>query len=157
MEVLDIIAAKRNLARRVLRDLIDNYKKLDDNQRLEKSNTIMDELDSYLQIVGNLFLPFMKKSGEFDDLVAKIDVIHVKLDNMAEQAIMMQVDEPSGEYFKAMVRLSDILDEGARVDEQVLFPWARTYLSEEDQYFIAKNLKTQMVQESLPASGLTIY
>lgn len=157
MEVLDVVSAKLHLAQRVLKDLVDNFKKLEDAERLEKSNTILDEVNSYLQIEENLFIPFMRQKGNFDDLIERIQVVHEELDNLTEHAIMMHVDEPSGEYWKDMARLANVLDRADRMDQEVLFPWARVYLTEEDQYHIATNLKNQMVEESLPSSGMTIY
>lgn len=157
MEVLDVLAAKRNLARRVLKDLIDNYKVLEDDERLEKSNTILDEVNSYLQIEENLFFPYIRKTGEHDDLIERIKAGHERIEEVSEHAIMMHVDEPSGEYYHQLMRLGDLLDIAKRTDEEVLFPWARAYLTEEEQYYIASHMKNEMVQESLPSSGMTIY
>lgn len=157
MEVLEVLAAKRNLARRVLTDLVTNYKVLNDDRRLEKSNTILDGLNSYLQIEENLFFPFMHRTGEHEDLVLKIKAVHERIEEVAEHAIMMHVDEPSGEYYHRLVDLVELLDLAKRTDDEVLFPWAEAYLTEEDQYYIARNLKNQMVQESLPSSGMTVY
>jgi DUF438 domain-containing protein len=157
MEVLNVVAGKRDLARMVLQDLISNYKRLDDTQRLEKANTILDGVNSYLQIEENLFFPFMRKSGEYEDLIQRLKVVHDQIDEAAEHAIMMHVDEPSGEFYHAVANLAKLLDVAKRNDEEILVPWSETYLSEEDQYFIATHLKNQMVQESLPSSGMTIY
>jgi len=157
MEVLDVVAGKRNLARMVLKDLITHYKQLDDTVRLEKANTILDSVNSYLQIEENLFFPFMKKTGEHDDLVIRIKDVHDRIDEVAEHAIMMHVDEPSGEFFHAVSNLAGLLDMAQRNDEDILFPWCNAYLTEEDQYYIATHLKNQMTQESLPSSGMTIY
>jgi hypothetical protein len=157
MEVLNVLAAKRNLARRVLTDLVDNYKVLEDDERLEKSNTILDEVNSYLQIEENLFFPYIHKTGEHEDLLARIKAVHERIEEVAEHAIMMHVDEPSGEYYHRLVNLIELLDLAKRADEEILFPWAEAYLKEEEQYYIASHMKNQMIQESLPSSGMTIY
>jgi hypothetical protein len=157
MEILQVISAKLHLARRVVQDLTDNFKRLEDAERLEKSNTILDEVNSYLQIEENLIIPLMRRKGNYDDLIERIQTVHAEIDKLTEHAIMMHVDEPSGEYWKDMARLADLLDLADRTDHEVLFPWARVYLTEEDQYHIATNMKNQMVEESLPSSGMTIY
>jgi hypothetical protein len=157
MEVLEIIAAKRNLARRVQQDLVDNFRKMEDAQRLEKSNTILDEVNSYLQIEENLIFPFIRRQGRQEDLIERVRLIHQEIETLTEHAIMMHVDEPSGEYWKDMIALGELLDRAKQADEDILFPWAKAYLSDEDQYYIATHLKEQMTHESLPSSGMTIY
>ena len=157
MEVLDLIAAKRNLARRVLDEFITGYMAIDDTERLEKSNTILDEVNSYLQIEGNLIFPFIRKRGGYDEVIDRARAVHSKIEDVTEHAIMMHVDEPSGEYFNDMARLAEYLDQAKKVDEETIFPWARKYLSDADQLLIAKHLKEQMAHESLPSSGMTIY
>jgi len=157
MDILDVLAAKRNLARRVVKDLVEHYKTLDDTERLEKSNTILDEVNSYLQIEENQFFPFIRKTGEHEDLIRRIKDVHTRLEEVSEHAIMMHVDEPSGEYFHCMVKIGELLELAKRADDEILFPWAMAYLSEEDQYQIATHLKNEMVQESLPSSGMTVY
>jgi hypothetical protein len=157
MEILNVIAAKLNLAERVLEDLTANYRHLDDATRLEKANTILDEINSYLQIEENLLFPFMQRNGEYDDLLAKARAVHEQIEDLTEYAIMMHVDEPSGEFWKNMVKLKDLIVLARRADEEMIFPWAKVYLSERDQYYIATNMKNQMTHESLPSSGMTIY
>jgi hypothetical protein len=157
MEVINVVAGKRDLAQMVLQDLITNYKRLDDTQRLEKANTILDAVNSYLQIEENLFFPFMRKTGEHEDLIQRLKATHDRIDEVAEHAIMMHVDEPSGEFFHAVSNLQGLLDIAKRNDEEILVPWSHTYLTEEDQYYIATHLKNQMTQESLPSSGMTVY
>ena len=157
MEVLDIIAAKRNLARRVQQDLVNNFKSLEDAERLEKSNLILDEVNSYLQIKENLLFPFIERQNKYEDMIARICAVHSDIEALTEHAIMMHVDEPSGEYWKDMIKLGDLLDRAQKTDEELLFPWAKAHLSDEDQYYIATHLKEQMTHESLPSSGMTIY
>ena len=53
MHVLELLDAKRNLALQILRDFNKHYLRLDDTTRLEKSNAIFDEVNSYLQIKEN--------------------------------------------------------------------------------------------------------
>lgn len=156
MEVLDVLVDKRDLARLVLEDLISHYMQLDDTVRLEKANTILDSVNSYLQVEENLFFPFMQRTGEHDDLIARIKSVHDKIDEVAEHAIMMHVDEPSGEFYHELVNLVKLLELAKRNDEEVLFPWCQVYLTDADRYFIMTHLKNQMVQES-SSSGLTTY
>jgi len=157
MEVLDVVVGKRDLALMVLKDLTSHYKQLDDTKRLEKANTILDAVNSYLQIEENLFFPYMRRTGEHEDLIARIKHVLDRIDEGAERAIMIHVDEPSGEFYHAVMNLADLLALAKRNDEEILFPWAEAYLTEEEQYYIATHLKNQMVQESLSSSGLTIY
>lgn len=157
MEIIDLLHSKLNLARRVLQELIQDYTKLDDTQRLEKSNTILDEVNSYLQIKGNLIFPFIRKKGIHDDLIQRSHAVDKEINQITEMSIMMHVDEPSGEYYHNMVTLLNLLDRVARVDGESIAPWMREYLTEEDLYYIATHLKNQMTHESLPSSGMTVY
>lgn len=157
MEILDVISAKLNLAQRVARELVDNYKMMEDAERLEKANTILDQVNSYLQIEGNLIFPFIRKNGECDDLLERARNVHQEIETLTEHAIMMHVDEPSGEFYNDMRRLIDLLDVARKTDQQAIFPWANAYLSEEDQLYVASKMKNQMTHESLPSSGMTIY
>lgn len=157
MEIISLLHSKLNLARRVLRELTQDYMKLDDTQRLEKSNTIMDEINSYLQIKGNLIFPFMRKKGLHDDLIHRSFQVDQEIERIIELSIMMHVDEPSGEYYHNMVNLVHLLDQAERTDSEAVYPWMKEYLTEEDQHYIATHLKNQMVHESLPSSGLTVY
>jgi hypothetical protein len=157
MEILDVIAAKRNLAQRVLQDLLQNYKNMDDTQRLEKANTILDEINSYLQIEENLLFPFIQKGEQSNHLLEKMLHAHGQIEYVMEHTIMMHVDEPSGEFWQGMARLSDLIYQARQADEETVFPWCEAHLSEADQYYIAINMKNQMTHESLPSSGMTIY
>lgn len=157
MEIISLLHSKLNLARRVLRELTQDYMKLDDTQRLDKSNTIMDEINSYLQIKGNLIFPFIRKRGIHDDLVHRSTLLDQEIKHIVELSIMMHVDEPSGEYYHNMVSLLHLLDHVERVDSENIFPWMKEYLTEDDQHYISTHLKNQMVHESLPSSGLTVY
>ena len=151
MELLQVLAAKRNLARRVIQDLMENYQKLNDDQRLEKSSTILDEVNSYLQIEQNLFFPYIHKTGEHEDLIARMLALHERIEEVSEHAIMMHVDEPHGEYYYQVVNLGSLLDLAQRNDEEILFPWVEAYLTEDEQYYIASHMKNEMMHESLPA------
>lgn len=157
MEIISLLHSKLNLARRVLKELTQDYMKLDDTQRLDKSNTIMDEINSYLQIKENLVFPFIRKKGLHDDLIDRSVQLDQEIERLIELSIMMHVDEPSGEYYHNMVNLLHLLTHLERVDSESIFPWMKEYLSEEDQHYIATHLKNQMVHESLPSSGLTVY
>lgn len=157
MEILDVISAKLNLARRVAKDLVDNYKAMEDAERLEKANTILDQVNSYLQIEENLIFPFIRRQGECDDLMQRARDVHAEIEKLTEHAIMMHVDEPSGEFFNDMRRLVDLLDLAEKTDRQTVFPWAEAYLTPDDQVYIATKMKNQMAHESLPSSGMTIY
>jgi len=157
MEILEVIHGKLNLARRVLHELIDNYKHLEDTPRLEKTTTIMDAINSYLQLEENLIFPYIRKTGEHDDLIDRAKSVHEQIENIIEHTINIHVDEPSGEYYDNLVRLLTLLEQAAKVDEDAIIPWARVYLSSTDQEYIARHLKEQMTHESLPSSGQTIY
>lgn len=156
MEILAVVQAKRNLAEQVLRDLIANYKALNDTVRLEKSNTIQDEINSYLQIEENLFFSYVRKAGD-EAILPPIKAVHDEIEMISEHSIMMHVDEPSGEYYQDMLRLIEAIEKAKRNDDEILFPWAEKNLSEADQYEIATQFKNQMVHESLPSSGMTVY
>ena len=157
MEIANLLHTKLNLARRVLRELIHDYMKLDDTQRMEKSNTILDEVNSYLQIKENLIFPFIREKGLHEDLVQRSSQIDREIDRITEMSIMIHVDEPSGEYYHNMVTLLDLLDKVERVDSESILSWMREYLTDDDRHYIATHLKNQMTQESLPSSGMTIY
>lgn len=157
MEINNLLLAKLKLARRILRELIQDYMQLNDTQRMEKSNAIMDEVNSYLQIKENLLFPFMRKKGLHDDLIARSAQVDKEINKITELSIMMHVDEPSGEYYHNMVTLLGLLDQVERVDSESIFSWVQQYLDEEDQHYIATHLKNQMTHESLPSSGMTVY
>ncbi|WP_373533277.1 hypothetical protein [Vampirovibrio sp.] len=157
MEINNLLLSKLKLAQRVLNELIQDYTKLNDTQRMEKSNTIMDEVNSYLQIKGNLLFPFMRKKGLHEDLIARSSQVDTEIKEITELSIMMHVDEPSGEYYHNMVTLLGLLEKVERVDSESIFSWVQQYLDEEDQHYIATHLKNQMTHESLPSSGMTVY
>jgi hypothetical protein len=157
MEINNLLRAKLKLAQRILRELIHNYRELNDTQRMEKSNAIMDEVNSYLQIKENLLFPFMRKKGLHDDLIARSALVDTEINKLTEFSIMMHVDEPSGEYYRNMVTLLGLLDQVERVDSESVFSWVKQYLDEEDQYYIATHLKKQMTHESMPSSGIHVY
>lgn len=157
MQVLHVLHGKINLARLVLRELINEYQRLDDTQRLEKSNTIMDEVNSYLQIKENLIFPFIRHKGNYDDLIQHSAAIDAEVERISELSIMMHVDEPSGEYYHNMVLLLGLLDKLERVDSESIFQWLKEYMAPEEEHYILTHLKNQMIQESLPSSGLTTY
>jgi hypothetical protein len=157
MEVLELIHAKLALAHRVLKDLIAHYEGMEDATRVEKSNTILDELNSYLQIEENLLFPFIRRTGEHEDLIERAKTVHQQIDYVTEHMVMMHVDEPGGDFYNRLLTLDNLLAEAERIDREVLFPWAKAYLSEADQDYIANHLKDQMTHESIPPSGMTIY
>lgn len=157
MDITSVLNAKLDFARWVLNELIQDYSKLDDTQRLEKSNTILDEVTSYLQIKENLLFPFIQKKGLYDDLITHSAAVDQDIDRIIELSIMMHVDEPSGEYYHNMVILRDLLERVQRVDERSVFAWIREYLTDEERHYVISHLKNQMTHESLPSSGLTLY
>ncbi len=157
MEIINFLHSKINSARRVLRELTQDYMKLDDNQRLEKSNTIMDEVNSYLQIKENLIFPYIRKTGRHNDLIERSLAVDNEIDRITELSIMMHVDEPSGEYYHNMVLLLKLLDRAEHTDSESIFPWMKEYLSEDDQHYIHTHLNNQMTHASLPSSGMTVY
>ncbi len=157
MEITSVLISKLDFAHRVLSELIRDYSKLDDTQRMEKANTIMDEIYSYLQIKENLLFPFIQETGLHNDLIARSAAVDQDIDRVIELSIMMHVDEPSGEFYHNMVTLRDLLEKARRVDGESIFAWIREYLGEEEQYYIASHLKNQMTHESISSSGMTIY
>ncbi|WP_303674530.1 hypothetical protein [Vampirovibrio chlorellavorus] len=157
MEITSVLNSKLNIAHRVLSELIQDYSRLDDTQRMEKSNTIMDEIYSYVQIKENLLFPFIQEKGLYNDLIARSAAVDQDINRIIELSIMMHVDEPSGEYYHNMITLRDLLEKVERVDGESVFAWIREYLTEEDQYYITSHLKNQMTHESVSSSGMTIY
>jgi hypothetical protein len=157
MEVLELMHAKLSMARRVLKDFIRHYEGMEDAPRLEKSNLIMDEVNSYLKIEENLVFPFIRRTGRHQDIIDRVRAVHEQIEYVTEHAIMIHVDEPGGEYYNFMVQLDNLLDLAAKLDEELVYPWARVHLSNEDQLYIATHLKGQMTHESLPSTGMTIY
>lgn len=157
MEITSVLNSKLDFAKRVLSELIQDYSRLDDTQRMEKSNTIMDEINSYLQIKENLLFPFIHEKGLHEDLIDRSAAVDRDIERIMELSIMMHVDEPSGEYYHNMVTLRDLLEKAKRTDAESVFAWLREYLSEDDQHYIASHLKNQMRHESVASSGMTIY
>lgn len=157
MQVLDFLHGKLARARKVLRELIDHYEGMENSERMGKSTTIMDAINSYLQIKENLILPYMINAGQYRDLVEKVCAVHGDIENITERSIMIHVDEHGGDFYNNMVRLDALLAEAERTDKEILFPWCEVHLKEEDQRYIAEHLADQMTQESLPSSGLTSY
>jgi hypothetical protein len=150
MEILELLHAKLNIARRVLAGLVANYESLDDNERLDQSNTVMDQVNSYIQIQQNLIFPVIRRTGEHDDIITRTKQVHDRIETLTEHAIMMHVDEPGYEYYDDLARLMGVLDLAEKTDHEVLFPWANAYLTDEDQYQMVGRVKEQTRHESLP-------
>lgn len=151
-EVMELLHAKLNIARQVLADLVRNYQDLNDDERLEKSDLVFGNVNSYVQIQGNLIFPLMTRTGEHDDLVQRSRTIHERIDALMEHAIMMHVDEPGFEYYDNLVRLQGLLDLMAKTDSETVFPWAETYLSEDEHYELIQHLNEQTRHESITES-----
>lgn len=158
MQILDFVSDKLNFAMSVLDDLIANYDGMEDAERMEKSNTIFDNLRSYLRIEENLLMPCLeRRKNEYTDLLEPIHLVHERINYVLEHAIMIHVDEPNHEYYNRMVQLRKLMEDARRNDQERLFPWLNQYLSESERNDIARQFNTQMNQESLPSSGMTIY
>lgn len=158
MDISDVIQTKLNYARRVLQELIDHYGRLDDTERMAKSNIFLDELNSYLQIKENMIFPLMQRSGEYDDLVARACAVHSEIDELKnERLVMIHVDEPDCSYYDILIRLAGLLEQSDKVDREAIYPWMRVYLSDEEKEYIMTHLKNQMVHESFPSSGMAPY
>lgn len=144
MEVLELLHAKLGIARRILRELVANYDNLSDNARQSASIEVLDDVNSYLQVKENLIFPYMAKNGEATDLMARSRAVDEQLEDITEHAIHMHVDET--DYYERLVTLLDLMDLAERTDQETIFPWARQYLNERDQLFIATHLKGQIVE-----------
>lgn len=153
MEVLDLmLTAKLNLASRLLDDWLERYHVMDNTERLELSETILDETRSYLQIEENLILPFMEKEGGNEELIHRVRVLHRRIEDLIGHAVMVHIDEPGNEYFYRMERMRGLLAEILKTNEETIFPWMRTTLTEADQRLIAARLKNQVGYESSGSS-----
>ena len=150
-EVMELLRAKLSIARRVLADLVQHYQQLDDDQRLEKSNIVLDQVNSYLQIERNLIFPMMEKTGSYQHVMDRTCDIHGRIEGIIERATMMHVDEPSFEYYDDMAGLLGLLDALADNDNRGIFAWANAHLTEEDSYYLITHLKDETAHESLPA------
>lgn len=157
MDILEFMESKLDRARRTLAKFIAEYDRMEDSDRMGRSTAILDEVNSYLQIEENLLFPFIRKTGKHEDLIARSRETHSEINDIIEHTIHMHVDEAGGEFYDNLVRLSRALDNAHRVDQEAILPWAKVYLKEEDHEYIASHLKEQMVHESLPSSGMTIY
>lgn len=157
MEALDLLHAKLNVARRVLKNFIDNYQGMEDSERSDQARTVLDEVTSYLQIKENLIFPYIRREGEHSDLLERNRAVDEQIEYIIEHAIHMHVDEAGGEFYNRLVQLDNVLDLAIKTDQDTILPWAKVHLSDKDQLYIATHLKSQMVHESLPSSGLTIY
>jgi hypothetical protein len=150
-EVMELLRAKLGIARRVLADLVQHYQQLNDDQRLEKSNIVLDQINSYMQIEQNLLFPLMARTGDYRHVMERTRDIHGRIDAIIEKATMMHVDEPSFEYYDDMARLLGLLDALADNDNRGIFPWAAAHLTDEDSYHLITHLKDETAHESLPA------
>jgi hypothetical protein len=148
MEILELLHAKLNIARRVLTDLVGNYRILNDDQRLEKSSIVMDNINSYLQIQENLVFPVIARSGMYDDMLFKGREVHERIEYVLEHAIQVHVDEPGFEYYDFLNQLLGLLDLAERTDRETIFVWAETYLSKEDEYHMIAHLREQTAHET---------
>lgn len=150
-EVIELLRVKLGIARRVLADLVGNYQRLNDDQRMEKSNIVLDQVNSYMQIEQNLLFPLMARTGDYRNVMERTRDIHDRIDSIVEKATMMHVDEPSFEYYDDMARLLGLLDALAENDNRGIFPWANAHLTDEDSYTLITRLKDETAHESLPA------
>ncbi len=157
MKVQDILSTKLGQARRTLNELVQGYDGMDDTERLEKSNTILDEVNGYLKIQQNLVFPYIEKTGRYLDLMMRACDVYDEIDAIVGSVVMIHVDEPERRYYNCMVYLAQLLERAERVDREAIFPWMDTYLTDEEQEYIVRNVRTQMTHASISASGTTIY
>lgn len=150
MEILEIIQAKRSTAMRYLRDLLDNYGRLDDSDRMDKANMALDNISSYLQIQQNLLFPFIEKTGEHDDIMARSCEVQNRIDEVLEKAVMVHVDEPGNVFYHDMNVLFHLLEQAEQIDRDAIFPWARVYLTKQDDMTLLNQLRVETAHESQP-------
>ncbi|HEY9745246.1 MAG TPA: hypothetical protein V6C99_03400 [Oculatellaceae cyanobacterium] len=149
MEVLEIISSKMEMAQHFLDDLLSNYDRLDDTARIDRANVVFDNITSYLQIEQNLLFPYIRKTGEHDDILEQALAVHDRIDEEMEKSVMVHVDEPDHQFYHGLDTIRGLLERAKRIDQEMIFPWARVYLSEEDHYALLNPLKEQTAHETV--------
>lgn len=149
MEILEVIRTKMDMAQHVLRDLIKTYPYIDDTARIEKANLAFDNVQSYLQIEQNLLFPYIRKTGEHDDILDRAQAIQDRIDELLEKAVMVHVDEPDNQFYYSLDALLGLMEQAERVDNEAIFPWARVYLTEADHYTLITRVKDETLHETV--------
>ena len=156
MEAIRALQSKARDALEVLNELTHAYGGMDDTLRIEKSNFILDDINSYLQIKGNLLLPSVRRAnvqGETEALLQEAEAVDSAIKNLIEHILQLHVDEPGGEYYNDLLRLSKLVAQASQADETRLLPWLEAHLNATEQARLDKHLKAQMTHESLPSTS----
>ncbi len=158
MEVIDFVKSKLNFAILVLDDFIIRYGEMGDDERLEKSDTIFDNVRTYLRVEENMLLPALRRQETlYQDIIEEVHLVHEQINYVLEHTIMIHVDEPQHEYYNRMVQLRALLGKATELDHTRLFPWLDQYLDATERSQMGSKLDVQTTHESMPPSGSTLY